>query len=54
MDALWSVKQHIVFTTHTPVAAGNEVHAHRILQYMNGYDGLAREQITALGGDPSA
>jgi glycogen phosphorylase len=51
-DALWSVKQHIVFTTHTPVSAGNEVHSHRILQYMNSYDGLSSDQIVQLGGDP--
>ncbi|MFZ2412921.1 MAG: alpha-glucan family phosphorylase [Candidatus Cryosericum sp.] len=51
-DALWSVKQHIVFTTHTPVSAGNEVHTHRILQYMNSYDGLSSDQVVHLGGDP--
>lgn len=51
-DALLSVKQHIVFTTHTPVWAGNEVHSHRMLEYMNAYDGLSREQVTTIGGDP--
>jgi starch phosphorylase len=52
LDALWSVKQHIVFTTHTPVSAGNEVHSHRMLQYINAYDGLTHDQIATLGGDP--
>jgi len=51
-DALLSVKQHIVFTTHTPVPAGNEAHSHRILEYMNSYDGLSCDQIVQLGGDP--
>ncbi len=51
-DALRSVKQHIVFTTHTPVVAGNEVHGHRLLQYMSCYDGLTYDQIIRLGGDP--
>jgi len=51
-DAFRSVKQHIVFTTHTPVPVGNEVHTHRILQYMSSYDGLSSDQIVQLGGDP--
>jgi glycogen phosphorylase len=41
-----------VFTTHTPVSAGNEVHSHRMLQYINAYDGLTHDQIATLGGDP--
>ncbi|MBS3812822.1 alpha-glucan family phosphorylase [Candidatus Bipolaricaulota bacterium] len=51
-EALDSTKDRIVFTTHTPVEQGNEVHTHRILQYMGGYNGLDREQMTRIGGSP--
>ena len=51
-DAVRAVKDHIVFTTHTPVYAGNEVHSHRVLQYMRAYDGLTYDQAVQLGGDP--
>ncbi|MCW2277591.1 alpha-glucan family phosphorylase [Heliophilum fasciatum] len=45
-------RQSVVFTTHTPVAAGNEVHGHDILQQMNAYNGLTYDQMRELGGDP--
>lgn len=51
-DALDAVKQKIVFTTHTPVKAGNEVHGHDVLQYMGAYDGLTYGQMLELGGSP--
>lgn len=51
-EALAQVSRHIVFTTHTPVAAGNEVHEHRLLKYLGAYDGLTYEQMARLGGDP--
>lgn len=51
-DALAEVKKHIVFTTHTPVVAGNEVHEHDLLQYMGAYDGLTYGQMVKLGGEP--
>jgi glycogen phosphorylase len=51
-EALKKVKEHIVFTTHTPVVAGNEVHEHGLLQYMDAYDGLSYRQMVKLGGDP--
>lgn len=50
--ALEKVKRHIVFTTHTPVIAGNEVHEHELLRYMGAYDGLTYDQMLKLGGDP--
>ena len=46
------VKEHIVFTTHTPVEAGNELHGHDVLRYMGAYDGLTGAQMTAIGGSP--
>ena len=52
-DEAWArTKEQIVFTTHTPILAGNEVHEHRILQYMSTYNNLSYEQMVRLGGDP--
>ncbi len=51
-EARESVRRSIVFTTHTPVEAGNEVHSHDLLQYMGAYNGLDKEDIIDLGGDP--
>lgn len=50
--ALEKVKQRIVFTTHTPVVAGNEVHEHELLRYMGAYDGLTYGQMLKIGGEP--
>ncbi len=50
--ALQHVKTHVVFTTHTPVMAGNESHNHDLLCNMQAYDGLTYEQMSCLGGDP--
>lgn len=51
-NALKSVRNKIVFTTHTPVIAGNEVHDHKLLNYMHAYNGLTYENMKYLGGDP--
>ena len=51
-DAWMSVKERVVFTTHTPVPAGNEVHDHGLLHYMGAYNGLTHGQMLELGGDP--
>jgi glycogen phosphorylase len=51
-DAWSRVRNRIVFTTHTPVAAGNEAHDHNLLQYMNAYNDLTYEQMNELGGTP--
>ncbi|HHT48241.1 MAG TPA: alpha-glucan family phosphorylase [Firmicutes bacterium] len=45
-------KRKIVFTTHTPVKAGNEVHDHELLRYMGAYNGLTFGQMLRLGGEP--
>ncbi len=45
-------RKQIVFTTHTPVAAGNETHEHELLKYMGAYDGITYGQMLRLGGDP--
>ena len=51
-DAWKEARSAIVFTTHTPVEAGNEKHAHSELQQMGGYNGLDYHQMVKLGGDP--
>ncbi len=52
-EAAWRrTREEIVFTTHTPIMAGNEVHGHDLLQYMGAYNGLTHEQLVRIGGDP--
>lgn len=51
-EAWESTRKRIVFTTHTPVVAGNETHDHELLKYMGAYDGLTHGQMLKLGGDP--
>jgi starch phosphorylase len=51
-QALCTTRREIVFTTHTPVKEGNESHPLSLLEYMGAFNGLAREQMIALGGDP--
>ena len=52
-DEAWArTREEIVFTTHTPIMAGNEFHDHRLLQYMSAYNNLSYEQMCRLGGDP--
>lgn len=51
-NAWKAVREQIVFTTHTPVAAGNEVHNHALLEYMGAYSGLNYKEMCQLGGDP--
>jgi len=45
LDDLEAVRKKIVFTTHTPIAAGNEVHDVRHLKSMSFFCGLSDEQI---------
>ncbi|KNZ70997.1 alpha-glucan phosphorylase [Thermincola ferriacetica] len=51
-DAWQETRRQVCFTTHTPVAAGNESHDHALLQHMEAYNGLNHEQMSKLGGDP--
>lgn len=51
-DAWEETRQQIVFTTHTPVMAGNEEHDHGLLRFMGAYNGLHYEQAVAIGGNP--
>ncbi len=52
-ETAWQkVRERIVFTTHTPVIAGNEVHEHELLKYMGANNGLTYGQMLKLGGEP--
>mgnify|MGYP001229612679 FL=1 len=52
-EEAWSrVRDSIVFTTHTPVPAGNESHDLGLLREMGATLGLTDEQMVAIGGSP--
>lgn len=51
-DAWERVRRQIVFTTHTPVRAGNEEHQLRDLRRMGACLQLSGSEMRALGGDP--
>lgn len=45
-------RQQVIFTTHTPVSAGNGSYCHGLLSHLGAYNGLSYEQVARLGGDP--
>jgi starch phosphorylase len=52
-EEAWQLaRKKIVFTTHTPVPAGNEFHNHELLRYMGAAAGFTHGQLLSLGGDP--
>jgi starch phosphorylase len=51
-EAWAEVRKRIVFTTHTPVKAGNEEHALGDLQRMGALLQLSPAEMRAIGGDP--
>ncbi len=51
-EALNKTRKEIVFTTHTPVPAGNESHDLDLLFKMKANFGLNHEQLKQIGGDP--
>ncbi len=51
-EAVATIKNSVVFTTHTPVPAGNEQHDTDLLLRMGANNGLDREQLDRLGGSP--
>jgi starch phosphorylase len=50
--ALKAVREQIVFTTHTPVAAGNEVHPLAELRRLGACCDLVDGEMHEIGGDP--
>ena len=51
-DAWAAARQRIVFTTHTPVKAGNEEHSIKDLRRMGACLELSGAEMRTLGGDP--
>jgi len=51
-EAWITTRQEVVFTTHTPIIQGNEVHPLEKLEYMGAFNSLTSEQMTRLGGNP--
>ncbi len=51
-EAWEQTRKQIVFTTHTPVEAGNEIHPISRLRYMSANIGLTIEQLSEIGGIP--
>jgi starch phosphorylase len=51
-EAMEQVRQRVVFTTHTPVAAGNEIHPLPLMRRMGADCGLSDESLTRIGGAP--
>jgi len=51
-DSFKISREEIVFTTHTPILEGNEVHYLDRLMYMGANNGLTLEQMVKIGGAP--
>lgn len=51
-DAWREVRKEVVFTTHTPIKAGNEHHSIETLFYMGANLGFSVEQMSRIGGVP--
>lgn len=50
--SLEETKKEIVFTTHTPVSAGNEAHNLNLLMEIGANNGLNYNQLKEIGGEP--
>ncbi|NVB83640.1 MAG: alpha-glucan family phosphorylase [Kofleriaceae bacterium] len=46
------LRPHVVFTTHTPVPAGNEVHDLELMRKMDADLGFTDAELEMIGGDP--
>ncbi|MFL0554279.1 alpha-glucan family phosphorylase [Paenibacillus barengoltzii] len=52
-ESAWrTTRESVVFTTHTPVKEGNEAHGLDLLETMSAYNGLSRDQMERIGGNP--
>lgn len=51
-EKLTNLRPHVVFTTHTPVPAGNETHDLKIMKKMSADCGLDAHDLEAIGGSP--
>ena len=51
-EAWEEVRSEIVFTTHTPVKEGNESHPIENLEKVGAFNGLEKEEMEEIGGNP--
>ncbi|HEX3766111.1 MAG TPA: alpha-glucan family phosphorylase [Kofleriaceae bacterium] len=51
-ERLDRLRAHVVFTTHTPVPAGNEVHELDLMRKMDADLGFTDAELETIGGDP--
>jgi starch phosphorylase len=51
-ERLERLRPHVVFTTHTPVPAGNEVHDLALIRKMDADLGFTDAELEVVGGDP--
>jgi len=51
-DKMAKLRPHVVFTTHTPVPAGNEVHDLPLMRKMDADLGFTDAELEQIGGDP--
>jgi len=51
-ERLAKLRSHVVFTTHTPVPAGNEVHDLDLMRKMDADLGFTDGELEQIGGDP--
>jgi glycogen phosphorylase len=47
-----NVRPHVVFTTHTPVPAGNEIHDLALMKKLGADLGFSDKELEQIGGDP--
>jgi glycogen phosphorylase len=51
-DKMKNLREHVVFTTHTPVPAGNEVHDLALMKKLDADCGFTAAELTQIGGAP--
>jgi starch phosphorylase len=51
-ERLERLRPHVVFTTHTPVPAGNEIHELAVMRATSADLGFTDAELAAIGGDP--
>ncbi len=51
-DRMTKLRPHVVFTTHTPVPAGNEVHDHALMRKLDADCGFSASELEQIGGSP--
>ena len=51
-EKIKKLREHVVFTTHTPVPAGNEVHDLALMKKLGADCGLSADELTQVGGAP--